>query len=363
MTTENQDGKPAAESSTVATDATQAATSTATEQKPDTAVAPADGSTPASSTGEGAKTPEGEPKSPLDVVRSVLKPAESETKPDAQASTTDTATQKADGTPPAKEGDGKELPPLTPEEEAKLPFHKHPRWQEMVQQRNAARAKVTELEEPARQFGLVQEFMTKNQLTPPEMADGFAVMAMMRNEPAKAIPILEEYIQQLKIVTGEALPKDLQDRVDKGEVTEAAAKELLTARTRAAASEAEANRNAETARVNQDQNLRTQNANAVNAWEAQTKQTDPDFDKKRPFIVDAIRAATAGVKVATPAQAVEIAKKAYDSVNERFKNLVPRTSNPTPITPRSADATSSAKVVAGDPKSPLDVVKRALSAG
>lgn len=361
MTTKTEDVNTAATSSPAATDETLAVTSTATEAPAENAAAPSGESSPGTPTGEGVKSPEGADKTPLDVVRSVLKPAEPEKKPDTPASTPDPASSKIDSTPPAKEGDGKDLPPLTPEEEAKLPFHKHPRWQEMVQQRNTARARVVELEEPARQFGLVQEFMTKNQLSPPEMADGFAVMAMMRNEPAKAIPVLEDYLQQLRIITGEALPKDLQERVDKGEITDEAAKELLTTRMRAASSEAEANRNKEVARVNQDQNQRTQNANAVNAWEAQTKQADPDYDKKRPFIVDAIRAATAGVKVASPAQAVEIAKKAYDAVNERFKGLVPRASVPTSPTPRSSDATSSAKVVAGDPKSPLDVVKRALS--
>lgn len=352
MNIENQDVNNPGGSSAPA-DANPAASSSAPSDNSST---PASDATPAPSTGA-SETPPAEAKTPLDVVRNVLtvtpKP-DAEKKPDAQASTPDATTPKATETP------GK-LPELTPEEEAKLPFHKHPRWQEMVAQRNDARTRAAELEEPARQFGMVQEFMSKNQLTPPEMADGFTVMALMRNEPAKAIPILEDYLGQLKLLTGQVLPADLQAQVDSGAITDAAAKELADSRLKLAKTTVESTRNAEIASVNAAQNARTQSANAVNAWEVQTRSNDPDYDRKKPFIRDAILAQTAGLgRIPTPAEAIAIAKRAYDSVTERFKGLGTRSTTPTPPQPRSGDSVTPGTGNKAAPKTPLEAAKRGL---
>lgn len=352
MVIENLDVKPA-DASSVSADANPAASSPASS---DTSSTPASDATPAPSTGESAAPPVA--KTPLDVVRNVLtvKPAttEAEKKPDAQASTPDATT-------PTAAADGK-LPPLTPEEEAKLPFHKHPRWQEVLKDRDTARVRAAELEEPARQFGMVQDFMSKNSLTPPEMADGFTVMALMRNDPGKAIPVLEDYLDQLKLITGQKLPDDLQSQVDSGAMTDAAAKELATSRLKIATTTAESTRNAEAANATASQIARQNNATAVNAWEVQTRSADPDYDRKRPFIKDSILAQTAalGTKPPTAAEAVAIAKRAYDSVTERFKGLGPRQQTPTPPQPRSGDSTSPRAGNVAAPKTPLEAAKRGL---
>jgi hypothetical protein len=318
---------------------------------PSTAPPPSDVSTPASSTDDSAK-PEGPVRTPIDVVRSALKPTEPEKAPDALGPQTESVTPKADAA----------LAALTPEEEAKLPFHKHPRWKEVLSQRDAALARSREFEEPARQFGLVQEFMSSNNLTPPEMADGFTVMALMRNDPTKAIPLLENYLDQLKMITGQKLPDDIAKQVENGAITEEAANELAASRLQIATAQAQNARVNADANNQADQRQRLEAATAVNAWEMQAKSADPDYEAKKPFIRDAIVAQTAGRALPSPAQAVQIAQRAHAEVTNRFKGFAPVRARPTPLTPRSGDA-GPATMNTAPPKTALEAAKRGLALG
>jgi len=348
------DVKPADTSSVSAPDVTTDS-STVTQA---TETAPASTETPAPSP-DSAK-PEVS-KTPLDVVRSVLK-ANLPAKPDAQATTPDPAAS-TDTTKPEAPAEAK-LTELTPEEEAKLPFHKHPRWKQVLTERNDLRERVTSLEDPARQFGLVQEFMTKNNLTSSGMADLFTVAALMQNDPDKAIPVVQNYLEQLQLITGQKLPPDLASQVDEGAITEAAAKELHMARLNVTRSQTAAQ---EAARTSQEQARRvrdTENVSAVNAWEQTAKVADPDFDRKKPFVIDAIKVRLAAEPNVNQARAVQIAKEAYASVNDRFKGLVPQQRQLTPTTPRGSDTVASATGThSSPPKSALEAVKRGLAQG
>jgi hypothetical protein len=289
---------------------------------------------------------------PLDVVRSALKPEAA--KPDASASGSET---QATQTP--KEGDGK-LPELTPEEEAKLPFHKHPRWKEVIAERDTWRGKARELEEPAKQFQQVQDFMTKSNLQPTEVADGFMVMSLMRNNPAEALTHLKRYVSEIELLIGHKLPDDIQEKVEQGAITEDAGKELAKARIDAATS-----RSRLTQVTQQQESERSATAlrsvqGAVEAWEQQAKSADPDFGRKKNLVTAAIKASLAGRTVTSPAEAVSIAKAAYELVNRDLKGFMPsQARTATPPTPRGGDVTAGVGSSA-PPKTQLDAVKRAL---
>jgi hypothetical protein len=350
----DQDVKPA-DTSSVSVSDVQTDSSTVT---PVSETTPASTDVPAPSP-ESAKPEEG--KTPLDVVRSVLK-ANLPAKPDAQAKTPDPAastdTTKPDATAEAK------LTELTPEEEAKLPFHKHPRWKQLISEKNELRERATALEEPARQFGLVQEFMAKNSLTSSGMADLFTVAALMQNDPAQAIPVVQNYLEQLQLITGQKLPPDLASQVDDGAITEAAAKELHMARLNVSRSQTAAQEAAIQAQDNARRVRETENVAAVNAWEQTAKAADPDFDRKKPFVIDAIKVRIAAEPNVTQARAVQIAREAYASVNERFKGLTPQQRPLTPTTPRGGDTVaSSTGQHTSAPKSALEAVKRGLAQG
>lgn len=290
---------------------------------------------------------------PLDVVRSALKP-EAATKPDASASGPESQV-----TQPQKEGDGK-LPELTPEEEAKLPFHKHPRWKEVLADRDSWKTKAREFEEPAKQFQQVQEFMTKSNLTPPEVADGFMVMALMRNNPVEALPHLKRYITEIELLTGQRLPDDIQEKVESGMITEDAGKELAKARIESATSKSQLERITQQQTAERTATATRTVQSAVESWEQQIKTTDPDFGRKRVLITNAIKAQLAGRQISSPAEAVAISQAAYEQVNKDLKSFMPQPNrSTTPATPRSSDV-STGSGNAAPPKTALDAVKRAL---
>ena len=290
---------------------------------------------------------------PLDVVRSALKP-EAATKPDASASG-----PESQATQPQKEGDGK-LPELTPEEEAKLPFHKHPRWKEVLADRDSWKTKAREFEEPAKQFQQVQEFMTKSNLTPPEVADGFMVMSLMRNNPAEALPHLRRYITEIELLTGQRLPDDIQEKVESGMITEDAGKELAKARIDSATSKSRLEQMTQQQTAERTATANRSVQSAVDSWEQQVKATDPDFGRKRAYVMSIIQATIAGKPMPSAADAVLISQRAYEQVNKDLKSFMPAPNRTaTPATPRSSDV-SSGPGNAAPPKTALDAVKRAL---
>lgn len=290
-------------------------------------------------------------KTPLDIVRAAVQPKE-EKEPDASASDQGSQAPKAD--------DGK-LPAMTPEEEAKLPFHKHPRWKERQAELVSLRGRVQELEEPARQFGMVQEYMTKNNLTPQAVAEGLSIMALMQNDMKAALPIMRQYVERAELFLGERLPEDIQKKVDDGTITEDSGKELARARIESATARHQLETT--TQQRAQETQLRTQQSveGAVNAWEQTARANDPDFGLKQEYIRNAIVGMRAGKTITSPAEAVAIAQTAYKQANEFFGKVAPkRPQTPTHSTPRSGDSGRGGGGPGAAPKTPLDAVKQAL---
>ena len=72
-----------------------------------------------------------------------------------------------------------------------VPFHKHPRFKEVIDQRNKYR-------EGAEQYEQITGFLAQNNLSAEEAAQGFQIMALMKNDPAAALDALSPFVQQLE---------------------------------------------------------------------------------------------------------------------------------------------------------------------
>ena len=81
----------------------------------------------------------------------------------------------------------------------KLPFHNHPRWKEIVSERDTLKPK-------AEQFEKITSFMSSNGLTTQEVAEGFQIMALMKTNPAEAHKKISEYKATLDVYVGDKLP-------------------------------------------------------------------------------------------------------------------------------------------------------------
>lgn len=247
-----------------------------------------------------------------------------------------------------------------PEDFSKLPFNKHPRFRELVKEKNTYKSQVAEYEADAKQYREIQGFMQANGLTAEEVAQSLETLAKMKSgDPATAYELMQERMEALAVAAGKKLPTDLEEKVEQGYIDRETAQELYQRQV-------EAERKAQVASTQlerqsaQDQQAQVHAmASAVAAWEQSTKATDPDFDLKADLVKDRVRAHVAqhGMPKTTEA-ALKMSKDAYDAVTQTLLRV---RGDKTPM--RTAVGGKTNGSAAPEPKSLLDVVRRASAGG
>lgn len=162
-----------------------------------------------------------------------------------------------------------------------VPFHKHPRFQQLLRQRN-------EFKDDAVRYRNVQDFLDRQGLPAEEAAELLTIGGLMKTNPQEAWKRMKPAIQNLLIAAGEVLPDDLRERVQRGELTPESAAEI--SRYRAKDQSAERQRTFEQQRQEQERqaNARTEVQNAVARWEQDRRAKDPNFDAKFDAILEKV---------------------------------------------------------------------------
>jgi hypothetical protein len=207
------------------------------------------------------------------------------------------------------------------------PFHKHPRWKEMVRERDSFKDRAESLEPRAQEYDKITTFMNQNELSVQEVADGLQVVAMMKNDPARAREVLAKRMEGLDQFAGYRLPEDLQTEVNEGVISEDRAQELARLRNeKDFVSERASRRERENQETRQHENARQiiegQQA-ALRSWEADVQKTDPDYKRIQRFVTKELRLLVQQEPPRTNEQAVELAKKAYKTVKDELKAAMP----------------------------------------
>lgn len=303
-----------------------------------------------------------EPKSLLDVVKDVVNDesagaAEDRVAPDLEKTDSKATDADADSQKPVDDGTKASSDEA---EDAKLPFHKHPRFQKVIHERSTFKKELETLKPDAEEWRAVKTFMDTNALTPDEVAKGFQIMAAMKNDPIRARDMLASYWGKLEEFAGAKLPEDLKEKVDQGEVDEAVASELARRRNEADFLRAQQymaeQRKAEASLAEQQAQHQSMMRSTVIDWENGIKTRDADYSVKQPFLLDKVRAAMAQTPPQTPQDAVALVEQAYREVNDSLKRFVPN--RPAANTLKSE--TSSANV-RPEPKSLRDAVRLAAA--
>jgi len=217
-----------------------------------------------------------------------------------------------DGTKQSKEVAGKQ--------EDKLPFHNHPRWKEMITEREALKPR-------AEQYDKIMNFMQQSSLSAEEMAEGMQVMAMMKNSPLEAYKAIKAYAERLAPYAGDVLPDDIRSKVDDGFIDSETAKELAALK---AEREFMAQRNQQAQQVYAEQQVQA-NAKAMHdavvSWEVSEKSRDPDWSAKYEMVMDRTKVLLQQGQPRTPSEAIEIAQRALADVNSRLRPLAGRSTS------------------------------------
>lgn len=256
------------------------------------------------------------PASLLDVVKAAVAK-----EPEQEASSTPEGDPV---TPPAEEEAAAEPDAA---DDADLPFHNHPRWKQVIAERDS-------LKDPAEKYGLITGFMQEHGLSNEEVAEGYEVMALLKSgDPAKLTQARDWFASRLDVLDGmlgHSLPDDIQQKIDEGLLDEDSGLELAQARAaktllaQQATQRTEADKAAETQRGATA--ITTAMVSAVEAWEARTKATDPDYLKKADLVIAKSQAIVArtGTPPRTPEEATALADQALAEVNALFKSALPK---------------------------------------
>ena len=280
-----------------------------------------------------------EPFDPLKIVRDVVAKSEKE----AEAS-------------PAKEAEAArkaaETAPKTPDDEnyTDAPFHKHPRFQQLLRERNG-------FKEDAGRYRNVQSFLDQNRLDANEAADALTIAGLAKTDPAKCWELLRPFAEKVIFAAGVAVPPDLQAEVDKGVLSPEVA--LRIAKTRSEALQAQGQLSYE--RQAQQRTQVQQQAQALSStaedWASDRQRKDPNFESK----MEALQMRVLWLqrnegRPNTPEGVKAQLDKAYKAVNETLPQPE-RRNGARPVTPiRGGQPSGSTRE---EPKSVLDIVRRA----
>lgn len=254
-----------------------------------------------------------------------------------------------------KERDHQAAQPKEPDNEhySDVPFHNHPRFRALIQERNDLRA-------PAESYRKIDSFCTENAITSEEAAAALNWLALTKRDPEKAWSEIRPTIQGLLTMIGEVLPQDLREKVAAGQMTAEVAKALSKERAKAtiangamsfrdqqdAARQRAAEQRAQADKADQ---VRT----AAREWETAARSADPDYARKEERLrkevvylqrVDGVPDTAEGVKAQLD--------KARKAVNAEFAAARQRRPGIQPVVGGSTSGTPRAK-----PTSVLEIVR------
>ena len=320
--------------------------------------------TDAETSAESSPAEKGEKGDMLSAVKAALEPKEKSPASDEPGSKPDEQT----ATDAKKEGDAAagESDDLTEEDLARLKPKTRKRIETLTAEVKDRDTKLAEISPKAENFEKIQRFVDDAGLSKDDVNQGFDVMRNLKNDPLKAYEQLKPIFAQLQQIAGEVLPPDLQGEVDQGRLTEAHARELTLARSRAAVNGQRLERVETTTRAQQQRQEFEQTvdgvASAVTAWENSTSKGDPDWKLKQPRIQELVELEIMRKQRTQPDyfpskdEAIAMSKQALKTVESELKRFAPQRRQ---VTTPDPDAGSSRSVAA--PKNMLEAVKIGLA--
>lgn len=204
--------------------------------------------------------------------------------------------------------------------DAKLPFHKHPRFQELVTEKNTLRQQV-EQDKPFSDYGKgIVKFCQDNQVSSEDLQVAFELVALAKKDVKAFEQKLVGILETVQVSSGNRLPADLQKKVADGVIDEESARELAQARLAVQ----QGRRGQESAQLTQQQLLQRNITDSLNVWEQSKKKTDPDYDKRSSLLSDRYLRLAAQKPPQASGEAVALAEQAYKEITESLKAFAPK---------------------------------------
>ncbi len=250
-----------------------------------------------------------------------------EEQPDTSSEEEPVKKDKADQEEPAKPDETEEEEEQTDEEEAEpadkdkvLPFHNHPRWKEVLAERDTQRAEVEKLRPQAETAQALQQYCETNGISQQDLEQALELTALSRKNIPEFRKRMGEFLENIDIVQGTKLPADLQKKVDDGLIDADSAKELAQHRIKVRQSEGQTMSAEQRALEARTQSI----ASVLNSWEASQKKSDLGFDKRYTFLKARVSELWTANPPTTPQAAIRMVEQANKEVKEAVGKFLPK---------------------------------------
>ena len=339
--------------STVETDSVSTPAPASAEAPPSAPSAAADVSgSPSPASGEPAESRE----SLLDVVR---KAAPKRADP-GDGGVRGDAGQGASAAPGAQSN--ADLGPITQAELDSLPFRTRKRIDGFRNEIKALKEQMTPLQAQATTTRELQNFLKTADIAKEDFGLVLDLAAAMRRGDFKTfLEGVTPYVKLAQESLGISLPPDLQQAVQTGHMTQDAARYVAQERSARQLAEAKLNRTTyETTTENHARavhEFQASVAGAVTNWETAVRRSDPDYARNEPVVRDLLHAVVQERgPPRSPAEAVEIARQAYERANALVSRFNP-TLRSTHQVPSSINRVNGARA---EPKNLKEAIHLAL---
>jgi hypothetical protein len=241
-------------------------------------------------------------------------------------------------------------------EDSKLDFNKHPRFQELIKEKNSYKTEIDSLKPMAQRAQALDQYCQQNGVNEQQIARALQYYALLNSDPMKAFDMIRADYQQLATFAGELLPPDLQAKVAAGTLEPEMAKELAQNRARQQHTQW---RGTQQGVNQQQQNMAAVDA-TINIWAQQKQSIDPDLKPGSPvwkYLDAQIRNARTAQANLTPQQVPQLVESLYKEAKEMFKSLAPKPKSTKPSLNGNRNNNGNASAVI---KTPEDVAKAVL---
>lgn len=210
-------------------------------------------------------------------------------------------------------------------EDEKLEFHKHPRFQELIQEKNAVRQELESLKPLAERTKILDDYVAKNNIRPEQLTNALEYTRLINTDPMKAYELLKPVFNQLATYAGDVLPVDLQEEVTAGTLPVQRAKEIAQARAQRQYADWQGQNRGQTQQQQQEQQIQ----GSIDAWAKTKMQTDADLrpkqngqpDGKWEYLDMKLRSLRQANPPATSQKAIELVEQAYAETQKFFKRF------------------------------------------
>jgi len=297
----------------------------------------------------------------LDSVQAALKDgSEPEKSPASEQGSAKSAETQSDADP-AKAGAAEDpLEEISEEELKRYGPKTQRRIRQLLGQRAEANSEIEKLRPKAAGYDQIEQFAKANRLSNDDLAVGYELMALTRNDPFKAWDRIQPIYAQLAEIVGHTLPKDVQERVNLGYLSAEDARQLVQSQRRADLAEGRAREQGESQQREQEAGRLRAHVDAcrttANEWESAKRGADPDWSEKQARIGELIELEVRrNGYPPTQAEVVKMLDGFLARVNKDFARFKPPVRAVTPV---RGGASSDAKA---EPQTLQEAVDMALA--